>query len=222
VVVDPYRALPETEEAEEFTVKAPEIDSMNPNVGTARDEITIRGNFFGRRIKNGVVYGNVYLGYSVNGELIRKKCTVVSWTVDPATEVGEIVFLVPGGLAPGIYDLIVKNAVDSDTVVGGFTVKAPEIVSVTPNVGGAGDQITLHGNFFGIKKGRTGGVYLGYSVEGWPIKKPCSVVSWTVDPATEVGEIVFLVPGGLAPWTYDVIITNSVGSDTEPHIFTIE
>ena len=222
VVVDPYRALPETEEPEGFTVKPPEIISVTPNVGTARDEITIRGNFFGPRIKSGIVYGHVYLGYLVNEELRRKECTVVSWIVDPSVEEGEIVFRVPGGLSPGVYDLIVKNAVGSDAVIGGFSLMAPEIVSVTPGVGRAGDQITLHGNFFGVKKGTQGGVYLGYSVNEEPRRKACTVVSWTVDPATEEGDIVFVVPGGLTPWTYDVIVTNSVGSDTELQIFTIE
>jgi len=93
---------------------------------------------------------------------------------------------------------------------------------VTPNQCGAGDPITIHGNFFGVKKGSKGGVYLGYSVNGKPIRKNCSVVSWAVDPATEVGDVVFVVPEGLAPSTYDLVVTNSVGSDTEPDIFTIE
>ena len=144
---------------------------------------------------------------------MKKNCSVVSWTMDPATEKGDIVFVVPQGLAPGVYDLIVTNSVgSSDTVVGGFTVKPPEIVSVNPNGGKAGDQITIHGKFFGMKKGK---VYLGYSVNGKPIKKSCSVVSWTVDPATEEGDIVFVVPQGLAPGVYDLIVTNSAGSDTD-------
>ena len=198
-----------------FTVKAPEIVSVDRNVGTTGDEITIHGYFFGTKKPK------VYLGYNMNGKPRKKPCSVVSWTVvDPTTEEGDIVFKVPGGLAPGVYDLIVTNSVGSDAVLGGFTLKPPEIVSVDRNAGTAGDEITIHGRFFGIKKGIKGGVYLGYSVEGKPIKKPCSVVSWTVDPATEEGDIVFVVPKGLAPWTYDLIITNSVGSDTEP--FTIQ
>jgi len=84
---------------------------------------------------------------------------------------------------------------------------------VNPNGGKAGDQITIHGKFFGMKKGK---VYLGYLVNGKPIKKNCSVVSWTVDPATEEGDIVFVVPPGLAPGVYDLIVTNnSAGSDTD-------
>jgi hypothetical protein len=99
----------------------------------------------------------------------------------------------------------------------GFVVKTPEIVSVSPNVGSAEDRITIHGHFFGTKKGK---VYLGYEVNGKPTKKSCTVVSWTVDPATEEGEIVFVVPKGLTAGTYDLIITNSVGSSS-PAIFTV-
>ena len=217
VVVDPYGALSETEEADGFTVKSPEIVEVNRNFGTTGDEITIHGYFFGTKKPK------IYLGCNMNGKPRKKPCSVVNWTVvDPTTREGNIVFKVPGGLAPGVYDLIVKNSLGSDAVLGGFTVKAPEIVSVNPNAGKPGDQITLHGNFFGIKKGIKGEVSLGYSVEGWPIKKPCSVVSWTVDPVTEEGDIVFVVPKDLAPWTYDLIITNSVGSDTELGIFTIQ
>jgi hypothetical protein len=208
VVVDPYSTLPETEEEDGFTVKPPEIVSVNTNAGTAWDQITIHGNFFGMK------KGTVYLGYLVKGKPMKKNCSVASWTVDPATEKGDIVFVVPPGLAPGVYDLIVKNSVgSSDTEVGGFTVKPPEIVSVNPNGGKAGDQITIHGKFFGMKKGK---VYLGYLVNGKPIKKNCSVVSWTVDPATEEGDIIFVVPPGLAPGVYDLIVTNnSAGSDTD-------
>jgi hypothetical protein len=107
--------------------------------------------------------------------------------------------------------------------VDGFTVKAPEIVPFSPYAGSyagsAGDQITIHGHFFGTKKGR---VYLGYVVNGKPTKKSCAVVSWTVvDPATGEGEIVFLLPKGLSAGVYDLIITNSVGSDTLLRGFTV-
>jgi len=211
VVVDPYSTLPETEEEDGFTLKPPEIVSVNSGVGTAWDRITIHGNFFGTK------KGTVYLGYSVKGKPTKKNCSVVSWTMDPATEKGDIVFVVPQGLAPGVYDLIVKNSVGSDTILGGFTVMAPQIMSVSPDGGGAGDQITVHGKFFGMKKGT---VYLGYSVKGKPIKKNCSVVSWTMDPTTKEGDIVFGVPPGLAPGAYNLTVTNnSAGSDTD--MFTI-
>ena len=47
------------------------------------------------------------------------------------------------------------------------------------------------------------------------------MVSWAVNPATEEGDIVFAVPKGLAAGTYDLIITNSVGSDSLVGGFTV-
>jgi len=146
---------------------------------------------------------------------------VLSWTVaDPATDEGEIAFLVPTGLLPGTYTMVVTNSVGSNPGAFGFTVNPPEIVPDGPIVGKAGDPIAIRGNFFGAKKGK---VYLGYEAKGKPTKKICSVLSWTVvDPVTDEGEIVFVVPGGLPPGAYDLIVTNGVGSDTEPGLITIQ
>jgi len=47
------------------------------------------------------------------------------------------------------------------------------------------------------------------------------VVSWTVDPTIEEGDIVFAVPKGLSAGTYNLIVTNSVGSSL-PSIFTVK
>ena len=48
---------------------------------------------------------------------------MVSWTVDPATEEGDIVFVVPKGLPFGAYNIIVTNSVGSDTLTGGFIIE---------------------------------------------------------------------------------------------------
>jgi hypothetical protein len=40
-----------------------------------------------------------------------------------------------------------------------------------------------------------------------------------MDPATKEGDIVFGVPPGLAPGAYDLIVTNSAGSNTD--VFTM-
>ena len=158
--------------------------------------------------------------YGEGENLIRKSCKVSSWTMDPTTGDSEIVFVVPKML-PEVCDVVVdpSGIIPETEEEDGFVVKVPEIVLVNPNVGSAGDQITIHGHFFGTKKGK---VYLGYEVNEKPTKKSCTVVSWTVDPATEEGEIVFAVPKGLAAGTYDLIITNSVGSDSLIGEFSIE
>jgi hypothetical protein len=94
----------------------------------------------------------------------------------------------------------------------GFTVKAPEIILVEPSSGSIGDQITISGNYFGSKKGK---VYLGYFSNGKSVEKSCSVINWGDN------KIVFVVPKGLLAGTYDLIVTNSVGTNTKLDIFTI-
>jgi len=90
-----------------FTVKAPEIDLVEPASGSAGDEITINGLFFGTK------KGKVTLG--------GKTCKVLSWTMDPTTGESEIEFLVPKRLTPGVNELKIINGVGSDTV--NFTVE---------------------------------------------------------------------------------------------------
>ena len=90
-----------------FTVKAPEIDSVEPTSGSTGDEITINGFFFGTK------KGKVTLG--------GKTCKVLNWTMDPTTGVSEIEFVVPKRLTPGVNELKIINGVGSDTV--DFTVE---------------------------------------------------------------------------------------------------
>ena len=81
--------------------------------------------------------------------------------------------------------------------------EGPEIDSVEPTSGSAGDTITIHGFFFGTKKGK---VTLD--------EKTCKVLSWTMDPTTGESEIDFVVPKGLTSGTHELKVTNGVGTDT--------
>lgn len=72
-----------------FTVRAPEIFSIDEVYGTAWDQITIHGRFFGTS------KGKIYLEYNDNGTSKRKVCTVLSWKMDPVSGDSEIVFVVP-------------------------------------------------------------------------------------------------------------------------------
>ena len=85
-----------------FTVEAPQIDSTEPTSGSIGEEITVKGFFFGTE------KGKVTLR--------KKRCKVLSWTMDPQTGESEIHFVVPEGLTPGIEKLKVINCVGSDTV----------------------------------------------------------------------------------------------------------
>jgi hypothetical protein len=134
--------------------------------------------------------------------------------MDPVSGDSEVVFVVPK-MMPAVCDVVVDpySDIPEDEEEGGFTVKVPEIVSITPNSGSVSNQITISGNFFGSKKPK---VYLGYvSSKGKPTKKSCSIVSWGDNG------IVFKVPN-LPVGSYDVIVINSVSSDTLVSGFSIE
>ncbi len=84
-----------------YTVKAPEIDSVDPTSGSTGDEITMNGLFFGTK------RGKVTLG--------GKNCRILSWTMDPITGESEIQVVVPRGLSTGTKELKVTNGVGVDT-----------------------------------------------------------------------------------------------------------
>jgi hypothetical protein len=102
ITIRPYKAndivLPDA-----FTVKPPEIDSLDYTSGVAGVPITISGNFFGTK------KGKVYLEYEDKyGKLRKKKCKVTFW------DMGTITFLVPKtskSFPPGTYSLKVMNKI---------------------------------------------------------------------------------------------------------------
>jgi hypothetical protein len=67
------------------------------------------------------------------------------------------------------------------------------------------------------KKGK---IYLGYSDNGQAKKKSCRVTGWTMNPATGASTATFLVPK-LPSGTYDLIISNKVGTAARAGGFTI-
>jgi hypothetical protein len=169
-----------------------DIHPVYPVEGTIGTEFTITGSDFGTK-KGKVLIQDV-------------AATVLQW-MD-----GLIECRLTKPIVPGLYDVTIQPKGRSPILFdNGFTVKAPEIDSVAPTSGSAGDEVTIHGFFFGTKKGK---VTLG--------GKNCKVLNWTTDPVTGEGEIGFVVPKGLALGTYDITVTNSVGSDTGPDMFTIQ
>jgi hypothetical protein len=197
-----------------ITTEAPKIFWISPVRGVVGTEVTVEGKFFGSK-------GSLYLEYEGSKGLMKKKCKTLSWKMDPDTGDSEIIFIVPL-IAAGAADVVValKAPVPEAKQENGFTMMAPEIVSVNLSGGKAGDQIQIRGHYFGAKKGK---VYLGgYEVKGKPVQKNCAVTSWVVDPTGE-DVITFIVPGGLAADKYyDVIVTNSVGSATETGGFMMD
>jgi|GEM_PF-1122480 len=96
-----------------FTVKPPEIDSLDFYTGAAGDPITITGTFFGTR------KGKVYLEYEKNGKPKKKNCKVTSWGMN------SITFVLPKtskSLPTGTYPLKVMNKIDIAGAPSVFTI----------------------------------------------------------------------------------------------------
>lgn len=177
------------------TGPAPDIGAyesfpVNPSEGTIGREITITGSGFGAR-KGKVLVGTVAL-------------KILEWTGS------SIRCQLTRALSPGPYDVTIRpKGVSAIVLEDGFTVKVPEIESVEPTSGLAGDEITINGLFFGTKKPK---VTLG--------GKSCKVLSWTKDPTTGESEIDFVVPKRLTLGGNELKVANGVGSGTTT--FTVE
>jgi len=113
-------------------------------------------------------------------------------------------------LTPDSYDVSIQPPeADPIVVEKGFSVKLPEIDSVDPAAGSAGDKITIRGLFFGTREGK---VTLG--------GKKRRILTWTMDPKTGASKVRVVVPRGLSPGIHELTITNEVGSGTTN--FTVE
>jgi hypothetical protein len=166
---------------------------LSPIEGTIGTEMTITG--FGFGTKKGKVF------------IATTSLKILDWSD------GLIRCLLSRALPPDTYDVTIRPQIKGSspiTIPNGFTAKAPEIDSVGPTSGSIGDEITINGLFFGTKKGK---VTLG--------GKNCKVLKWEMNSTTGLSEIEFVVPKGLDPGTYDLIVTTTkVGSDTVD--FTVE
>lgn len=116
LVVLPKR-LPEIRMEDYFSVRLPEIDSVEPGKGSVGEPISIQGRFFGTK------KGKVYLDCGTGATTVRKSGKVTSWSMNATTGEGEVQFLVPKGLPVGSCDLTLTNTVGSSIWVGGFVVE---------------------------------------------------------------------------------------------------
>lgn len=95
-----------------FTVRPPEIDYLDFYQGTARDPITITGNFFSTK------KGKVYFEDISTGK--KKNCKVTSWGMN------SITFIVPKtskSFPPKTYQLKVMNKVGIANAPSDFTIE---------------------------------------------------------------------------------------------------
>jgi hypothetical protein len=165
--------------------------------GTIGTEIVVTGSDFGTK-KGKVLIGSV-------GTKIK------NWS---DSDIFATVTKVP--LPVGAYDVSInlqpyKTATPIITP-GGFSVKNPELDPLVIGYGQTGHVITVTGSFFSTKKGK---VYLEDQITGK--KKSCKVTSWSMDPATGISSLTFVVPKpkGYVPGvytSYNLKITNKVGT----------
>jgi hypothetical protein len=182
-----------------FTVTPTEsVHNLTPGDGTIGTQATLEGSGFGSAA------GKVYLG--------GVKAQVLSWGP------GSVSFLLKKPPAPGAYDLVLvpkePQGALAVTLSGSFTIKGPQIESVTPASGTAGQSITISGKFFGTKKGKV--IFsdaAGTSANG-------KVLGWSMDPATNEGTVVVAVPKKLAG-PCAVTVTNKIAADSRAGLFTI-
>ena len=125
-------------------------------------------------------------------------------------------------VAPGTYDVRIEPVVPAGAPIvvlpSVFTVMALAMDVITPDNGYPGDSITITGDYFGTKKDK---VQLTYTDENGTILKSCTITDWTMDTTSGASTIIFLVPAGLLSHPYDLVVTNSVGSDTKAGGFLV-
>ncbi len=167
------------------------VSPVSPEAGTIGTEITITGSGFDAK-KGKVFLGSVAL-------------KVLTWNDE------MIQCLIKKPLPPSSYDVTIQPKGAAEIVLpDAFSVEGPRIDSISVIQVGGKAEITISGYFFGTKKGN---VTLGV--------KHCKVLSWAMDPPTGESEIRIESPEGLPSGTYDLTVTNQVGSDTMEGAFIV-
>jgi PKD repeat protein len=160
---------------------------------------------------------NLRLGEKKPKVLIGEtKCKVLTFT---STSVSGLIEKVKSTMGPGTYDVtIIQKGKDAEPIVlpNAFSIMAPEIDTIEPDIGEADQEVTITGQFFGTRKVK---VYMDDGIK----KKKCKVTFLTMDSTTGESELRILVPKkGLLAGPCDVTVTNKVGEDTRVGGFTIQ
>ncbi len=180
------------------------VDALFLKQVTVGSDIAITGFDFGDK------KGKVLIG-----EVAAK---ITSWT---DTLITGTVKKVP--LPAGIYHAsITSKAMGTKNIDNAFTVKNPELDPLLDSSGKYPDEITIYGNFFGIKKGK---VYLEYKdSNGQTKKKNCKITYWYMNPTTGASELKFFVPklsNSFPASAYPLKVDNKIGIATADTDFTI-
>ena len=178
------------------------VSAVGPVQGTIGTEVDITNLSLGEK-KPKVLIGDT-------------KCKVLTFTT---TSVSVLIKKVKRTMGPGTYDVtIIQKGKSIEPIVlpNAFSIMAPEIDTIEPDIGEAKEEVTIKGQFFGTKKVK---VYMDDGIK----KKKCKVTSLTMDSTTGESELRIRVPKkGLLAGQCDVTVTNKIGEDTSVSGFTIQ
>jgi hypothetical protein len=184
-----------------------EQGAVYPVRGTIGTEVTLTGSGFGDRKPK------VWL--NLDGK--TAKFQVLSWNDT------EIRGLWKKRALPGVYDLWVKPRKADAVALGPFEIRNPEIdlgMPGGPYQGAPGDEVTLFGFYFSTQKPK-----VTLSGGGLARPKKCKVMTSTMYPyplaSWGEGEALILVPN-LDPGTYDLTVSNKVGTHTQVGGFQVK
>jgi hypothetical protein len=162
------------------------ITGFAPANGQVGDPVTITGIGFGTGTAGSAVT-------IAGGAITSPSSNIVSWNDT------QVVARVPASAQTKLAHIYIYNAAtgrsfDSGTDLGNFEVLTPSDVAASPNHGGAGDSITITGQYFGDYEGTPSGmgVYFG------GVKATVSAANWTRT------QIVCPVPAGAVTGNVEV------------------
>jgi hypothetical protein len=176
-----------------------DVEGLLPSEGTIGTQPGMTGSGFGAS------RGKILIGTT--------KAKILQWST------ASVEWLMSKPPLPGVYDLTIApkepKGVTPTVLPAYFTVKGPEITSLSKNSGFVGEQITISGKFFGTKKGKV------LLTDGSGKAFKCKVLSWVMDPKTNAGSIVFAVPKKVYG-VCDVTVMNKIGSVAVTDAFTVQ
>jgi hypothetical protein len=171
------------------------VVDVSPSEGTIGTKIRIDGSGFGSE-KGKVLIG----GRTANIDS-------GSWTDDMIIALAT---RVPSSGGPYDIAVVLSGSASKIVLPGAFTVKDPELDPLPVGHGLPGASIAITGKYFSSKKGK---VYLG--------DKKCKVITWEMNANTGESTASFVVPKKMPSETYNITLTNKVGSHTLSNGFTI-
>jgi large repetitive protein len=180
-----------------FTMPNPVIASLLPTSGTESTQVQVNGSGFGATQGSSTITFNAIAA------------TVVSWSDT------QILARIPSTAGSGPVQVVEGGVKGNANVY--FTVPAPQISSISPNIGGVGNPITINGSGFHASQGSN---WVGFN--GWL----ASVISWsdtqivaTVPPGSSTGPVKAWVNGAfsnLLPYTVPSLVINSLSPGVGP------